>query len=430
MRAVIGAALAGLVLWGGASSAMAQSDVTEFRRLRSEAVAAAGVDDLVTAAALLAEADGLIPNHPGLLLMRARLAAQSGDLAGGVAHLRRYADAGLVVDPTRDPALSLLAETPGYAEAVARIAVNRQPVGGDRLEFIASLPAGLLVESVARDEARGLWLASTVAGRTIMAVDADHFGTIWLDETPVTAGLLGMVVDAERGWVWAASAPLPPALHAAGGELPRTALLRIELATGRINGWFDAPADGADHTFGDVALGPDGTVYVADASGAILRVRAELEATLETVVASGSIASPQGMVVTPDGKALIVADYSSGLHRVDLTTGAVVRLAAPADASLIGVDGLATDGRAIYAFQNGVAPQRVLKLTPDAGWTRLDAVDVLAASLPEIDEPTTGLVVDGGLVFVSRSQWSDFDEDGALKPGVEMPAVIARLRLD
>lgn len=431
MRAMIGAALAGLVLWGGASSAQAQSVVGEFRRLRSEAVAAAGADDLLTAAARLAEADALIPNHPGLMLMRARLAAQSGDAAGGVAHLRRYADAGLVVDPSRDPALSLLAGTPGYAEAVARISANRAPVGAGQLSLVASLPAGYLVESVARDEARGQWLVSSIAWRTIMAVSDEGAITPWLAETPVTAGILGLTVDAERGWVWAASAPVPPATThwPEGSTPPRTALLRIELATGQINAWLEAP-EGDGHSFGDVALGADGTVYVADTSGSVFRVRPATEATLEPVVAPGLIASPQGMVVTPDGKGLIVVDYSSGLHRVDMATGAVARLAQPADASLIGIDGLASDGRAIYALQNGVAPQRVLKLTLDAGWTRIDAVEVLAANLPEIDEPTTGLVHDGGLVFVSRSQWSDFEETGALKAGADGPAIIARLRLD
>lgn len=430
MRAMIGAAVAGLALLGLASAAAAQSDVAEFRRLRAEGVAAANADDITTANDRLAQADALIPNHPGMMLMRARLAAQSGDAAGGLAHLRRYADAGLVVDPSRDRALSTLAGQPGYDEAVARIAMNRHSVGADRLTVITTAPAGGLAESVVRDEARGRWLVSQIANRTILAIHDDGYIEHFLADIPVTGGILGMAIDAERGWLWAASAPLPPATHGLDGSmLPRTALLRIELATGRINAWFDAPA-GDGHNFGDVALGPDGTVYVADASGQVFRVRPEMEATLEQVVAAGPIASPQGMVVAPDGKGLIVVDYSSGLHCVDLATGAVARLAQPADASLIGVDGLATDGRAIYALQNGVAPQRVLKLGMDAGWTRIETVDVLAANLPEIDEPTTGLVHDGGLVFVSRSQWSDFEENGALKDGADGPAIIARLRLD
>jgi sugar lactone lactonase YvrE len=177
-------------------------------------------------------------------------------------------------------------------------------------------------------------------------------------------------------------------------------------------------------------LGPDGTVYVADSTGAILRLRPRAEATLETLLAPGALASPQGMAVTPDGRALIVVDYSSGLHRIDLATGASVRLGAPPGASLIGVDGLTRDGDALYAIQNGVAPQRVLRLTLNPAWTAIEGVEVIAANLPEMDEPTTGLVHDGGLVFVSRSQWSDFDEDGAPKPGADGPAIIARLRLD
>lgn len=436
MRATIGAALAGLALLSMATTAMAQSeaaqsDVAEFRRLRAEATAAAGADDLVIADDRLARADALIPNHPGMILMRARLAAQRGELEEGAGHLRRYADAGLVVDIPTGSALSLLAGTPGYAEAAARIAANREPVGADRLSGVGTLPAGFLIESVVRDEARGRWLASSIAGRTILALSDDGEVWPWMAETPHAGGLLGLTIDPARGWVWAASAPLPPAAHGAqGGSLPRTALLRIELATGRINAWFEAPNDGVEHSFGDVALGPDGIVYVADVSGAVFRVRPAPEATLETVVAAGSIASPQGMVVTPDGRGLIVADYSSGVHRVDLATGAVARLAAPADASLIGVDGLATDGTAVYAIQNGVNPQRVLKLTPDVGWTRIEAVEVLAANLPEIDEPTTGLVHNGGLVFVSRSQWSDFEDSGALKEGADAPAIIARLRMD
>jgi len=89
-----------------------------------------------------------------------------------------------------------------------------------------------------------------------------------------------------------------------------------------------------------------------------------------------------------------------------------------------------TDGRFLYALQNGTAPQRVLKLTPNPGWSRIEAVEVLAANLPQIVEPTTGLVHDGELVFVSHSQWSDFDGEGALRTPTPEPALISRLRLD
>jgi len=153
-------------------------------------------------------------------------------------------------------------------------------------------------------------------------------------------------------------------------------------------------------------------------------------AALTTLLSAGTLGSPQGMAITPDGAALIVADYSSGLWRVERTTGAARRLSAPADTSLVGVDGLATDGQVVYGLQNGVNPHRVLRLTLDAGWTRIRAVEVMAANLPIIDEPTTGLVRNGELVFVSRSQWSDFGGDGAQTTLEPAPGIIARLPLD
>ncbi|MFC5373372.1 hypothetical protein ACFPIF_12440 [Brevundimonas faecalis] len=62
--------------------------------------------------------------------------------------------------------------------------------------------------------------------------------------------------------------------------------------------------------------------------------------------------------------------------------------------------------------------------------SRIDRVEVLAANLPQIDEPTTGVLHDGHLVFVARSQWSDFAADGGLRTAEPQPAIIARLRLD
>lgn len=411
---------------------IAESDVQAFRRLRAEAVAAAGAEDLTTAAARLAEADARIPNHPGLILLRARVSAMAGQDAEAITQVRRYARAGLVLDLARDRTLSTLSAAPGFAAAVAALDVNREPVGGAGLTEMARIDGAVIVESLVRDEARARWLVSQVRGRTIIALADDGRAFDFLGVDPAIGGVLGMAVDPEAGLLWAATAPLPPAVHGldAGAARPAPALLKIDLATGAVLARLVAPASRTGRGLGDIVRAADGTVHVADsATGEVLTLPPGAVA-LETLLPAGMLGSPQGMVVTPDGTALIVADYSSGLWRVDRTTGSAQRMSAPADASLIGVDGLTTDGRVLYGFQNGVAPQRVLKLTLDAGWTAIGAVDVLAANLPMIDEPTTGLVRNGELVFVSRSQWSDFGGDGAQTTPTPAPAIIARLPLD
>lgn len=405
---------------------VAESDVAAFQRLRAEGLAAANAGDLSAAEARLAEADGRIPNHPGLMLMRARVAAAAGRPEAALAQVRRYADAGLVMNLAGDRALSALAGEPGFAALEAALEANRAPVGADRLTPLAAVPGGGLVESVARDERRGRWLAAMVRDRTIVALDDAGGVSPFLQPDAEIGGVLGLAMDDPAGVLWAATAPLPPAMQgrSADAPAPASALLKIDAASGRVLARYPAPAGRMP---GDVTLAPDGTVYVA--GGDLFQLAPGGEA-LEILLPAGAMRSPQGMAVVPHGDALIVADYSSGLWRVDRASGAAARLEAPADASLIGIDGLISDGRFVYALQNGTAPQRVLKLTPNAGWRRIAAVEVLAANLPQLDEPTTGLLHDGDLVFVSRSQWTEFDGEGAPRTASPEPALISRLRLD
>ncbi|MGZ9098742.1 MAG: SMP-30/gluconolactonase/LRE family protein [Brevundimonas sp.] len=412
--------------------AAAEPDVQAFRRLRAEAVAAAGAGDLAVAAARLAEADARIPNHPGLILLRARVAAMAGQTEAALEQVQRYARGGLSFDLAGDRTLSTLSSAPGFAAAAAALEANRAPVGGDRLAEVARIDGAGIVESLVRDEARRRWLVSQVRGRTIVALADDGTVSDYLGSDPGVGGVLGLAVDAEAGLLWAATSTLPPAVHglAADAARPAPGLLKIDLATGTLIAHIAAPAGAPERGLGDLVRASDGTIHVADSTTGELLILRPGAGALEVFLPAGTLGSPQGMVVTPDGTALIVADYGSGLWRIERATGAARRLPAPADASLIGVDGLASDGRAIYGLQNGVAPQRVLKLTPDAGWAAIDAVAVLAANLPMIDEPTTGLVRNGELVFVSRSQWSDFGGDGAQTAPTPAPAIIARLPLD
>ena len=411
-----------------------EPDVAAFRRLRAEGVAAANADDLAGAARLLAEADARIPNHPGLMLMRARLAVGAGQAEDAMTQLNRYAGAGLVMNLAGDRTLSALTGHPDFDALAAVIEANGAPVGADRLATVARIDGPVIAESLIRDEARGRWLVSQVRGRTIVALadDGSISDFLVMGAAPEIGGVLGMAIDPEAGILWAAASPLPPAVYGLGADavLPPPELLKIDLATGALLARLIAPSGALERGLGDIVRAPDGTIHIADSvTGELLVLRPGATA-LEVLLPAGTLGSPQGMAVTPDGAALIVADYSSGLWRVDRATGAAMRLRQPAIDSLIGVDGLTTDGRFLYGFQNGVAPQRVLKLTPDAGWTAILSVEVLAANLPMIDEPTTGLVRNRELVFVSRSQWSDFGGDGAQTTPTPAPAIIARLPLD
>jgi len=402
-----------------------ESPAAAFRRLRGEGVAAANTGDMATAANRLAQADALVPNHPGLTVLRARLAAASDRMPEAVALMDRYAGFGFTIDVTADETLQRISIEDGFAPVLRQLTANAAPVG--KLEIVGQIEGAYLAEAVAFDERRDRFLISGVHGRTILAVKREKSLSRYLAASPEIDSVMGLMTDPAGGVLWASVSARPQASGLPADHKGRGGLLKIDLASGRVLARYDAPP-AQDRAMGDLTLAADGAVFVSDSmTGEIWRLRPGAEA-LDLVVPAGVLASPQSMVATGDGR-LIVADYTSGLQSVNLATGQVWPVPVPANASLIGTDGLIRDGADLIAFQNGTNPQRIVRLSMDPAMTRVERWTVLAANLPNLEEPTSGVVVGDDLVFVARSQWTDFAEDGSLRRNPPGPAVIARLKL-
>ena len=278
--------------------------------------------------------------------------------------------------------------------------------------------APILVEALAFDH-RDRLLVSSVHAVGIYRLRQDGALRRW-SSRGATQGVFGIVADPARNTLWAASSG-----SAHGGDPDaRPTLLRFDLRNGRLKQRFEAPT-GAK-SFGDVALGPDGAVYVSESgAGRVFRAKPGA-AALDVVADIGGRGSPQGLAVSPDGKVLVFAGYGSGLHRVDLASGAHARIETPAGMELRGVDGLARDGASLIAVQNGVAPPRVIRIRLNADWSAMEGLDVLVRD-GGMQEPTGGIVREGAFIFVSRSQWTDFGTDGKPKSSEPSPAVISRV---
>lgn len=407
-RALASAAI-GVLAFCLTTPSLADGRLETFRRLRAEGLAAAKAGDLAAAQARVSEAVTMMPSHPGAIILLARLKA-ADDPAGAVALLARHAAMGLTHYTGADPALKALTDRPDYAAVATRVAANRQPVGA--LKPVADFAEPVLAESVAFDAKTGRLLVSQIHARRIVAIDKDGKASGFTAPADDVWGVFGIALDTRRRALWALTAATPQAKGVAATDLGATALLRIDLDTGKVLARHAPPADGTKRQLGDLTVGPDGAVYASNSlGGEVWRLEAGAQA-LDRLVSSPELGSPQGLAMAADGKHLLVADYSSGLHVVDLASGAVSPVAIPPDVTLLGVDGLARAGQTLIALQNGVAPQRLLRLWPTPDGQRLTRVETLAANLPDLDEPTSGAMRDEDFVFVARSQWSDFGEDG------------------
>ena len=407
-KALAGVAV-GALAFALTTPSLAEGRLDAFRRLRAEGLAAAKAGDMTAAQARVSEAVTTMPSHPGAIMLLARLKA-ADDPVGAVALLARHAAMGLIHNASADPALKGLADRPDYAPVAARVAANRKPVGA--LTPVTDFAGPILAESVAFDIRTGRLLVSQIHARRIVAVGKDGKASDFTAPADDVWGVFGMAIDARRRILWALTAATAQAKGVAAADLGATALLCIDLETGKVLARHAPPADGTKRQLGDLTVGPDGAVYASNSLGGEIWRLGPGAKSLDRLVSSPELGSPQGLAMAADGRRLLVADYSSGLHVVDLASGAVSPVVIPQDITLLGVDGLARSGQTLIAVQNGVAPQRLLRLWPTPDGKRLTRVETLAANLPDLDEPTSGAMRGDDFVFVARSQWTDFGDDG------------------
>lgn len=410
-----------------------ETRLEQYQRLRREGVAAAQAGDLAKAEDALRQALDLYPDVPGSYIRLARVQAAAGNADEALRNVQLYAGMGLTLDLTRDPALKGLTERPDYPDIARLFEDNAMPFGD--VTPIATLDGDpeFIGESVVHD-GKG-WLLGTVSGRTIVRLDGDK-ASPFLTTDAGTGAIFGMAVDRKRGVLWAAEAwgeDLP-----GGTGASRTGLLKVSLADGRVLARVALPDDGGKHQFGDVVLAADGTVYATDSvGGGVWRLKSG-GAVLERLVAPGAMASPQGMAICPGGKVMLVADYSTGLHRVDLSTGESGPLEGLM-AGLAGTDGLiAAPGVAfglrnarpqpfaVVATQNGVSPQRVLLLRIRSDCREVEDSVLVAANLPGLDDLTLATMHDGGVVFVGHARWAERGEDLKLTTPTPPPITVFR----
>jgi hypothetical protein len=352
------------------------------------------------------------PQHPTLLYRLAVGLEKNGQREEAARALERIAAMGFVYDVERD------FPHERYAAIRARIARNARPIGSARHEFTIDR-LGLIPEGMAWDGRR--FFVSSVRTRTIFAGGREFATAPW--------GFFGMAADPKRGVLWATTTALPQVEGFTPEEKGKSALLRIDLRSGKILETLPAPA--GEHHFGDVAVAPGGEVYVSDSASPVIytvgaqasRLRPWIGGETPAGRQRSDFVSLQGLAVS--GRTLYVADYSKGLFAIDRETRDVLPLAVPSTVSLLGVDGLyVVDASTLVATQNGTNPNRILRIRLAPGGLRVLAVETLLANVPELGDPTLGVVAGNRFYFNARAQWDLFGDDGKISDPLKLSEAV------
>ena len=351
--------------------------------------------------------------------------ALSGNAEGGLSRLSDLAAMGVYFDYAADPDLVTVRALPGFGAVEEKLKAALQPQGTPHK--VMALPAGLLPEDVVFDAKTDRYFVSSVRKKKIIAIKADGSARDFVTEGRDGAwAILGLALDPERRALWATTAAVPQGEGFDKADAGRSALLRYDADTGKLKRRFEIPRDGVEHMLGDMTVGESGDAFASDGSngGGVYAVRAA-KGELEVLVPRGTFASPQQPAVVAGGKILLVPDYAKGLAAVEIATGKV-RFLEGKNIALNGIDGLLAHGGALYAVQNGNRPARIVRLWPDAAFTRIERLEVLEAATPGLGDPTHGAVVKDELHFIANSGWDRMAADGSVKKGA--PADAPELR--
>ncbi|KOF02052.1 hypothetical protein OB69_13520 [Roseivirga seohaensis subsp. aquiponti] len=273
-------------------------------------------------------------------------------------------------------------------------------------------------------------LLGSIREKKIIRVDPDGNK---IDLVKTEYAVLGMHIDSANGLLWAATAALPEMLDYNPADKGKSLIMQIDPTSGEVIQGLEYD-EGT--TIGDLAIDKESRIWLSnsleptlgrdntdttDFTGAFIRKQFDL---------SNGFFNLQGLALNEDEKYLYLADYITGIHRIDTETDDVVKVFVPEEILLKGIDGLYYYENSLIAIHNGVKPYRVMQYFLDETGQYILFGRVINQGGPSLGEPTLGQVKDGYFYYLANSPWIAYNEDRELDLSKVKPIEIRRIKLN
>jgi hypothetical protein len=257
------------------------------------------------------------------------------------------------------------------------------------------------------DETRQAFLVGTLDKGRVLAVDGEGQVSELLRATPSNGmwAVLDVLVDEQRDRLWLTSAAIPAFGDVDVADRGLSGLFEFELGTLKFVRRYPVPVDGRPHVPGSMDMSPNGDIYIADRALPIIYVKRAAEEKLTGAFASRDMVSLRDIAMQPDGRIMYIAGREKGITVVDFVGKQAAPLAGPETLNLGGIDGMFLRNNQLVIIQNGIQPQRVMRLALDSSGTKVEAVRPLAVALPVFDMPTFGTIKGDHLVYFANGRW-------------------------
>ncbi|HWR36482.1 MAG TPA: hypothetical protein VN622_11490 [Clostridia bacterium] len=399
----------------------------KFTSLRQKVEKANLQKDILGARKALLGLHALAPGHSATTYNLACMNALAGRRAEALHWLDMFVRMGQVADAAKDPDLASIAGDKSFLKLMERMKANRAAV--ERGSTWTTLDgAGLLAEDITYDRKTRSFFVTSLLAKKVLRIDKDKKVSEFADLSkdpgwPVFAVALQSGTNPA---LWVAAAALPDFSASPNAEWGKTALLKLDMESGRILERFEPAPDGAVRVLGDIAVSDGGTVVVSDGHSGGVYLLNSGERQMKGID-SDEFISPQTPAFDRDALSVFVADYVRGIGRIDLRSGRVTWLTHDDSVATAEIDGLYLHGDQLIAVQNGRGVQRIVSLALNASHTAIKGAEVLAANSEAFADPTHGVLVDDAFYYLSHSGWDGLDRNGNAKAGAALPRPSVRI---
>jgi hypothetical protein len=378
-------------------------------------------DPSVAARASLERIQALRKERPGdgvLVFYQAVMHVTLGERAAALELLRSLKGRTLGLIPVRDAGFDSVWDDPEFQKISKALADDEPQTPASPVAFRLKDPK-LIPEGIAYDAEGMRFFIGSIAQHKIVAAHARELSD-FSSAADKLDPILGLAVDTTRKYLYAVTTN---GFEESAKKERRNAVVRYDLKDGRLMDRFVAP-DAMQ--LNDLAIATDGTLYVTDSqTGSLFRKKPE-EKTLTKFGATGALRGANGIALAPDG-ALYVT-LSTGIARVDTTSGEPTRLPQPDTVVTGGIDGLYWHDGDLIGIQNSTNPGRVIRIALTDKGIRIAGVTLLQSHHhPEFDEPTTGAIAQGALYVIANSYVGHYQPEGTIKDAADLKstAIIA-----
>lgn len=260
-------------------------------------------------------------------------------------------------------------------------------------------------EGIAHDKSGDSFYVGSVAQRKIVRIGRDGKVVAFSKPADGLHEVLGMAIDQRKRLLYAVSTS-----GVSVQDKPHNSVVRYDLATGAKSAEFIVPSA---RQLNDLAIHPDGSLFVTDSAlGQVFRIDTA-SGQHSVFIPTGTLGGTNGIALSADATTLYIA-HSTGLARADVATAKVERINSPARQSLAAIDGLYVVDGDLVGIQSVTNPGRVIRISLGRANDVSHVETLLSHHHPDIDQPTTGAVVDGSLFLLAATQVSRYTGPGKI----------------